>query len=427
MASGRLPPPLMTSEIGSFARATIVERKPQIIGQVLNDFAYPPEIVQALEVFRDEITRQPMQALREDAPDAAAWNAQLARLVRPESSKGYAGKTWLEVPWYWAEVYFYRKLLEAVRYFQPGPWQGVDPFGPQKRRQEAEALQRLNAGYGQLEDLEPAERFELLLHSCLWGNRADLSNLTVKEQAHAGLATRGERHNILIDHSEQIMELLAGGVRRVDFINDNVGLDLLFDLALADFLLATGTSRGDRGNGWAGRCVFHLKPQPFFVSDAMPVDAEIAVQGLESAAGPSLLSGRTSPAVQRLGRRLATHLARGRLAFVSDPFWTNWLMFRDFPVQLRDDLAQADLVLLKGDVNYRRLLDDAHWPHETPLEEVTGYFPAPFATLRTLKGEIMVGLAPGQAGQLAMEDPAWLINGKLGVIHFVRPGTRSTP
>ena len=39
----------MTSERGSFAEKTIVERKPQIIARVIEDHDYPPEIVRALE------------------------------------------------------------------------------------------------------------------------------------------------------------------------------------------------------------------------------------------------------------------------------------------------------------------------------------------------------------------------------------------
>ena len=96
-------------------------------------------------------------------------------------------------------------------------------------------------------------------------------------------------------------------------------------------------------------------------------------------------------------------------------------MFRDMPPHLLGDLGQAALVVIKGDVNYRRLLDDRHWPHTTRMEDVTAYFPAPFVALRTLKGEIMVGLEPGQAERLSAEDPAWLINGKRGVIHLVTP------
>jgi len=67
----------MTSEPGSFARFTIVERKPQIIQQAIEDNGYPPDIVQALETFSEEIASQPMRPLREQAPDVAFWNREL--------------------------------------------------------------------------------------------------------------------------------------------------------------------------------------------------------------------------------------------------------------------------------------------------------------------------------------------------------------
>ena len=400
----------MTSESGSFARSTIVDRKPQIIRQVIEENGYPSEIVESLEAFRDEIATQPMQPLIEQAPDVDGWNAEL---------RHYEARSWLEVPWYWAEVFFYRKLLEAVRYFQPGSWREQDPFGSLKRRQEAEALARFAEGWSQLDAAAPhlseTQIFEALLHSALWGNRADLSNFTVRELAQAGLATQAERHNLLIDDTQAVEALLSAGVapksrsgaeRRVDFICDNVGLDLLFDLALADFLL---------GRGWAQQVTLHLKNQPFFVSDAMPADATLAIDALATAA---------PAAEQALGQRLRAHVKTGRLRLATDPFWTGFVMFRDMPLHLRGELAQAALVVVKGDVNYRRLLDDRHWPNTTRMEEVTAYFPAPFVALRTLKGEIMVGLAPGRAEQIAIEDPTWLINGKRGVIHLVTPKER---
>jgi hypothetical protein len=388
-----LPPPLMTSDPGSFARGTIVERKPQIIEQVLAGHAYPAGIVAALHAFRDEIARQPLQPLYERSDDTATWNVELAR---------YAGLTWLELPWYFAETFFYRKLLEAVRYLPAGAWCAVDPFGPQKRRQEAEALASLAASWDQLASLEPGLRFETLLHSALWGNRADLSNLTVKEQALAGLAAQDERHLLLIDHTAQVHALLARGIKRVDFINDNVGLDSLFDLALADFLLS---------QGWAQQVVMHLKDRPFFVSDAMPHDIERVLASMARGASPSL---------RGLAARLAAAQTDGQLLLKTDPFWTSFQMLRDLPAGLRADIGHAALVIAKGDVNYRRLLDDRGWPATTRMEAITGYFPTAFVALRTLKSEIMVGLAAGQAEQLSAEDPGWLINGKRGIIHFVR-------
>jgi hypothetical protein len=384
----------MTSDPGSFARKTILERKPQIIRQVLSDNAYPPAVVAALEVFRDEITSRPIQPLVESSPDVPDWNHELAR---------YAGKTWLEIPWYFAETYFYRRLLEAVGYFQPGQGQGCDPFEKQKAGQMEGDVRSLSPAWEQFTTLETGMRFEALLHSSLWGNRADLSNFTVTVKARSGLATAAERYLILIDHTGQVRDLLAGGMPRVDFICDNVGSDLLFDLALADFLLR---------QGWVQEIRLNLKNQPFFVSDAMPADARRTVD---------LLKAVLSPGLQALGAHLDEDLSTGRLVLATDPFWTSWQMFRQMPVHLQQELASVGLVLVKGDVNYRRLLDDRHWPPTTRMEDVCGYFPAPFVALRTLKGEIMVGLQPGQSQNLQAEDPTWLINGKRGVIQLVIP------
>jgi len=394
MPDQSLPPHLLTSDPGSFARNTILERKPQIIRQVLADNAYPPAVVAALEAFRGEIASRPVQPLHESAPDVVEWNRALAL---------HAGKTWLDIPWYFAESYFYRRLLEAVGYFQPGEGQAHDPFGKQKAAQISGDIQRLASIWEQFATLATGPRFEALLHSGLWGNRADLSNFTVTVKARSGLAAVAERHLILIDHTEQIRERLAGGLARVDFICDNVGSDLLFDLALADFLLR---------QGWVQEIHLNLKKQPFFVSDAMPDDAHRTLVLLKTAP----VSG-----LQALGARLEQDFSSGQLVFDTDPFWTSWLMFREMPASLSQQLASAGLVLVKGDVNYRRLLDDRHWPATTRMESVCGYFPAPFAAVRTLKGEIVVGLQPGQAQALQAEDPTWMINGKRGIIQLVFP------
>jgi hypothetical protein len=394
MPDQTLPPYLMTSELGSFARHTILERKPQIVRQVIADNNYPPKVVAALDALRDEIANLPIQPLHESAPDVAFWNSELSV---------HAGKTWLNVPWYFAETYFYRKLLEATGYFQAGERQGRDPFEKQKHRQIEDDIQKLATEWEQLSALEPVTRFEALLHSCLWGNRADLSNFTVKEKGRGGLAAHEERHLILIDHTESIQNLLSGGVPRVDFICDNVGSDLLFDLALTDFLL---------NQGWVKKIHLNLKNQPFFVSDAMPKDMLLTIERLKKA---------TDTATQDWGRRLEENLSNGQLVLETDPFWTTYLMFSQMPEHLRLSLARSAVVMIKGDVNYRRLLEDRAWPHTTRMEDVCSYFPTPFVTLRTLKGEIMVGLEAGQAEDIQANDPTWLINGKRGVIQLIVP------
>lgn len=383
----------MTSDPSSYANFTIVERMPAIIHQVIQDNSYSPHIVSALEALGDEIARQPVLPLYESATDVGFWNATFST---------YSGKTWFELPWYFAETFFYRKLLEAIGYFQPGPWQDRDPFHKQKRLQMETDIRGVASTLEQLFTQEPEILFEELLHSSLWGNRADLSRFAIQQVANGSLATRENRPLILIDHTVQIHELLASGVQRVDFINDNVGRELFFDLALSDFLLT---------HGWASQVHFNVKNQPFYVSDAMPADVEQTV---------SLLKAIPYQSIQELGRRLADDLAERRLNIHTDPFWTTCLMLRQMPLHLRKLMSHSDLVLLKGDVNYRRLLDDCHWPFTVSIEDVIGFFPASFAVIRTLKSEIMVGLQPGQAEAIAAEDSDWLINGKRGVIQLVR-------
>jgi hypothetical protein len=100
---------------------------------------------------------------------------------------------------------------------------------------------------------------------------------------------------------------------------------------------------------------------------------------------------------------------------------THWhyatsLFYFQLPTDLHAELASMDLVILKGDVNYRRLVGDVHWPPTTPFEKATAYFPAPLVALRTMKAELIVGLDEGQPEGLSKQDPEWMVNGRRGLI-----------
>jgi uncharacterized protein with ATP-grasp and redox domains len=384
------PNPLMCSEAGSFAEHTIAVRKPGVVAMVLAENDYPPEIVAALEALRASLPDGPVPALNEAAPDAVFWARELA---------AFPGGTWRDLSWFVAESYFYRCILDAVDYFVPGPWQGRDPYALQKQAALVEGLAGL-ANYHRAVsvDLPLEERFRLALRRCLWGNRVGLCNIKVDRDAADELGDDAEL--LLIDHTAAVWEMVSGGrVVRLDIVADNAGSELISDLSLIDLLLA---------NGLVGLVHLHVKHQPFYVSDTMIPDVEATVAALQA-----------SPELSALGARLGACLAAGRLVLHDHPFWTTCLHYRQMPTDLLGTLSLADLILFKGDANYRRLVGDAHWPPTTPLEEVADYLPAPFVTIRTLKAEVVVGLAPGQAEVLAQEDPAWLVNGRRGVIHMV--------
>jgi hypothetical protein len=58
------------------------------------------------------------------------------------------------------------------------------------------------------------------------------------------------------------------------------------------------------------------------------------------------------------------------------------------------------LVVMKGDLNYPRLMGDCTWPTTTDFTDATAYFPAPVVALRTLKSEVVVGLGDGTVREL---------------------------
>jgi uncharacterized protein with ATP-grasp and redox domains len=401
-----IPPPIMVSEPGSFAEYTLESRKPSIIDDILAYNDYPPDIVRDLKALREEITsRAPVKGLIEPAPDSAFWQRAMAPWV---------GKSWFELPFFLAETFFYRRVLEIVGYKVPGmsrpcDVESGDPFAAEKAEALHEGLDELD-DYIALVVQEDSiqDRFQLWLQRSLWGNRSDLSNVSAKEEDDDVEEDRSA--HVLIDHSARLWELLdQGRVRYLDLVADNAGAELLSDLGLLDMLLSEELVQ---------RVRLHLKAQPYFVSDAMPSDLEDSLAALEQ---------ETRPRLSALGARLVDHVAAERLSWQTHPFWTTCLHYPQFPDDLRTILAEADLLLLKGDVNYRRLLSDAHWPPTARMEEITAYMPTSFAALRTVKSEIIVGLDPGEAEALSRRDPDWLIDGDWGVIHLVeqeeqRPG-----
>ncbi len=384
-----LPPPLLTSEPGSFAHRTLAVRVPRIIEDTLAQNHFPDAVVRAVQELRAEILNGRIRALEENAPDRRFWNT---------ASRDYIGRSWLDVPWYWAEAFFYRRMLEATRYFQPGPTFHLDPYQATKRTELAPEVAPAKVA-SILHDLPAGtrERFEVLSHASLWGNRVDLSYNVSLLFGHT-VAHHDESANLLVDDTDRVWRSLAReALSHLVLIQDNAGTESLMDLVLIDFLLREKLVQ---------KISLHLKPQPFFVSDAMPQDV---AEGLAALA-------RGGDEARTLAERVRHYLSEGRLELVTHWFYVTSLFYFQMPADLIQALRAANLVIVKGDANYRRLLGDAHWEPDRSFDYVTRYFPAPLVALRTFKSEVICGLLPGEAERLSRIDPNWLVNGQRGVI-----------
>ncbi|MEU6067898.1 MULTISPECIES: damage-control phosphatase ARMT1 family protein [Streptomyces] len=387
-------PVILGDEPGSFPHSVLAERHPAIIRQVRDAFPYGPEQHRALDALLKSCTEGVIEPLPADAPDRDRW--------REWGMDAYTGRSWFDVPWLWSESHFYRRLLDAVGFFGPGAWQGIDPFRPFKLAElDAKETDEELAALDALEDGPADERARALLHGSLWGNRADLGF----RLSDAGAEAKEAVPALVADDTETLWSLLPpSGAGTLCLVADNAGRELVPDLLLIARLLAEGR---------VGRVVLHIKPYPYYVSDATTADVVDALRRLTSAPGTAAA----------YGRRLWSALADGRLAVRAHPFSCAPLPYPDMPDDLRAEFAAATLTVFKGDLNYRRLVGDRLWPPTTPFRDVTAYFPGPVAALRTLKSDVITGLDPDtEAALVAAEGQRWRTGGTHALVQ-VNPRT----
>ncbi|MEH2051084.1 damage-control phosphatase ARMT1 family protein [Nostoc sp.] len=398
-----IPPSLLGSEIGSFTEFTVTQRMPAIARRVIAENNFSSEINTSLENLATELPTEFLQPLLNDtAGDFSAWNKYL---------EFYKGQRWVDVPWFFAETYFYRLILEITNYFRPGVWQGVDPFELQKSQGLEASIDSIILLCGQVNNwldnsqlVEESNQTALiaLLYFALWGNRVDLSLWSAFENDRSRFDIQTQLAHILVNDAFQVAELLTNAHgRRIDFVVDNAGFELVCDLSLVDFLLSSGL---------ANQVYLHLKPHPTFVSDAMIKDVHYTIKFLAATGNQQVIS---------FAQRLQENIASGRLILSEDYFWTSPLAFWEIPNSLKNELANASLVIVKGDANYRRLLGDRHWDFTTNIADIVCYLPVPMVALRTLKSEVVVGLKPEVIEEVAKSDSSWLTNGQWGVVQLV--------
>jgi hypothetical protein len=349
------------------------DRHPALIDKVRDGLPYPPERRRALDDLAAEITGV-LRPLPDDAHDRAVW---------ADWGRDYLGLRWYDVPFLWAESYFYRKLLDAVGYFAPGPWHGVDPFEPFKAAELA--APELTADLAALDE-PTTDRDAALLTASLWGNRADLG---FQLSASHG---RAESGGLVADQSTRLWDLLDATPGTVCLVADNSGRELVPDLVLADHLLATGR---------AATVTLHVKPYPYYVSDATTADVVATLRRMVGSSGRA----------EKTGRRLWQAVADGVLSVRAHPFSCAPWSYRHAPPDLVAEFAAATVTIMKGDLNYRRLVGDRSWHATTPFEQVTDYFPGPVAALRTLKSDVVVGLTGDVLADLDATGEPWRTSG----------------
>jgi len=247
-------------------------------------------------------------------------------------------------------------------------------------------------------------------------------------------AQQARQQYILRDDQDKVWEhvkTLKDG--RIDFVLDNSGFELFTDLVFADFLVTF--------TPYASTVYFHPKDIPWFVSDVTPSDFKDTFEFLldpsffntsaDTAHTPnfghlkhmvSRWRNYVDQGIFKLSVPIETPLGGGGTegaSFWSTP-WPYWNMESLAP-KIFQTLKLSNLVIFKGDLNYRKLTGDARWPAWTPFAEAIGPLAGsfPLLSLRTNKADVVTGLERRNAELLDASGEKWRVDGRYALISFL--------
>lgn len=364
-------------------------------------------------------TGKPFEEFCSPDPDSGIWNSHLKELQEKGVPLNY-----YETDWLFAECYLYRKIREI--FATKKCLHTLDPFSAQKNLLLKESLPALCPLLHHLEDrgvpdssvvmnvMEAKEEIFQLFKCALWANRLDLSLSGGSSCVQNDILREVEKwnDNIIVNDLEKLYSTILSDNnncdKTIEYVMDNSGMEALCDFCLADGLI---TRFGIK------RINFRVKPIPWYVSDVMIRDFHHSIDSVMC---------YPDPVFQKFGKRWKKYLESGVWTVTSDVYWCLGLGYsamQETDTELYSILSRASLVIFKGDLNYRKLLQDMNWEPTTPFAVALGDFhPAPLVTIRTCKADLICGLEKGVAEALsAKHSTTWMTSGDFAVIQFYSP------
>ena len=316
------------------------------------------------------------------APVTPFWTSYIAAL---------AGRTWRNLSFFEIEFLFYHAINSCAGHFETG----VDVFSATRSMALREALPAFQASLLVHKPNGPHQLVELI-RLATTGNFFDYSQSNINRDATM-------RHEpLLVDHTA-ILESYLSARRTVEIhlLADNAGSELCWDLALIDAILCSIENS----------VVLHVKPWPMFVSDARPADVTNTID--------AFLRVDANSESRALGERLAEALAIGRLRISAHHNWGEPRHISGLELDLLRQLRGESIVISKGDLNYRRFVEDREWPPSTAVPDGTVAPDMLVFALRVLKSDAVIGIPEGIVSKLARIEPEWRSDGRYAIVQSI--------
>ena len=263
---------------------------------------------------------------------------------------------------------------------------------------------------------------EFLLQTSLWGNQCDLSISCGEQNNTINNDFKSLEAKIVVNdfsqlwnYAKKLSENTSTNLQ-LDIVLDNSSYELFTDLCLVEFLHLANIFPKDR-------CTVHLhvKKMPWFVSDTMVKDFHWLLNTIEQ-------NETFSSSLKSANVSFRQNVASGLWIVKEHDFWTLPHDFSDMPTvapELYGHLCKSNLVLFKGDLNYRKLVGDLNWPFTATFKESLRQFQPTTAvcSLRTVKADVVVGIHDEETLKQVQSLPSsWMETGEYAVVHFLNNG-----
>lgn len=368
------------SQLDSFAYFTIKERFPKIYNDYCSgnyeDFVEYTTVEDALKNILED----------KDCPDLSFIQGKETKTLK---------EFFENEPFFESEVLFYHVLLSQKEYLK----NKNDFFAIKKDtdyanehdsyRNELKNLFNQKGYYNNIKNkkkkfLTKQEDFRAILNYSLTANTGDLSQLEIN---------RPDSVRILHDDTDKCFNfIISKKHKRFDIICDNSGAELFSDIYLAVFMII---------HDYVNKVVLHVKSYPYFVSDATIDDFGKLVNTLTK---------------DNSNSQLLELLSKKKIEVKTHKFWTEAKYFDELPKDLGINKNTTDLLIVKGDLNYRRLVGDKNWKSTDSFEKRCLIKDIPVIAPRVLKSDVLVGVEPIFVSMAKAQDKKYKTDGKWGVI-----------
>lgn len=256
-------------------------------------------------------------------------------------------------------------------------------------------------------DIARKQQIESILKTNLSANSSDSSQMFWRDFSDV---------DPIIDDSEKFWNKYCIYIepgKTVNIIVDNFGIEFLSDLLLGYYLTKKGVEK----------IIYHVKVLPMFVSDVVDGDQTIMIKTLKS-----LIDNCQDNEENYKNALNNLSEAVDKFEFKAHYDLNMPSSFSDLASSGQDSIKSIfqgeNLLIVKGDLNYRRLIKDNLRSSLKRTVKLIKYINCPLLVIRSYKSNTVLDFKTSDKSKIAKYGPDWKTEGKVGAILYYEALTK---